>query len=255
MRVHGSQEPITERHGTGKDTGTSPAPPTGLNGAHESNDIAGVLGLWAEIDLVRRKEEVLETLPRLNQFVVLDVELCGRGTWKGVNNRFTIGLPMRDLYGLNQYLPDGFQIEPLIPDGTRLAVGTRPLDGRDGQRDHREAVQSSRGREIEELRMVIWERIGGGRRRGVVRGGKTGSSASGGGRGLSRRGRTADMSIERKPSLRVSHGDSACVASFRSHAASSWSSHLPCGRRLSASPSAGHGFRLFSSPPELVFAD
>lgn len=43
-------------------------------------------------------------------------------------------------------IPDGFRIEPLIPDGTRLTVGSRsggPLDGRDGHSDHCEWWPSS----------------------------------------------------------------------------------------------------------------
>lgn len=66
MRVHGSQETITELHRTSKGALTSTGYPTGLHLAEEKDDMAGILGKSVGIGLrIRRRDVmVLETLPR-----------------------------------------------------------------------------------------------------------------------------------------------------------------------------------------------
>lgn len=73
MRVHGSQQTIPQGHGAGKEIGARDRSPERLHGAHEGHDVARVLRMRAEIDMVSRGEEVLETLPRQHQLIVLDV--------------------------------------------------------------------------------------------------------------------------------------------------------------------------------------
>lgn len=134
MRVHGSQETITQLHRTSKGALTSTGYPTGLHLAEEKDDMAGILRESVGIiglKIRRREMMVLKTLPRLGEFVVFDVQLRGRWTvyhqQESVNHQCVIGVEQRE------HVPDGFQI-----------TGTRPLDGRDGRRDHREAVQQTR---------------------------------------------------------------------------------------------------------------
>ena len=82
MRVHGGQKTITELHSTRKGPLTSSGYPTSLLFAEEQDDMTGILRERVGIvDQGIRKREmmVLETLPRLSELVVFDVQL--RGGW------------------------------------------------------------------------------------------------------------------------------------------------------------------------------
>ena len=82
MRVHGSQKTITELHSTSKGALTNTGYPAGLHFAEEQDDMAGTLresvGI-IDLGIRRREMMVLETLPRLGEFVVFEVQL--RGGW------------------------------------------------------------------------------------------------------------------------------------------------------------------------------
>lgn len=62
---------------------TSTGYPTGLHFAEEKDDMASI---WREsvgivdLEIRRREKMVLETLPRLGEFVVFDVQFCGGWT-------------------------------------------------------------------------------------------------------------------------------------------------------------------------------
>lgn len=81
MGIDGGHETIGERDGTseeiGGEGGTTPA---SLDGAHEGDDITRVLEMRAEIDMVGRVEEFLETFPREDQSIIFDIEFSSGGT-------------------------------------------------------------------------------------------------------------------------------------------------------------------------------
>lgn len=78
MRVHGSQEPVTELHGSAEEVFLGTGNPSGLDATDTGNDIAGILRVREEVGLVvGRGEIVLKRLPGEDEFIVFDVQVSG----------------------------------------------------------------------------------------------------------------------------------------------------------------------------------